>query len=165
MLERQLLANKEKRVLDVNTLAIFLVEDHPGNQYVSPVIEEGLRGAFTPLIMDILPIRAYWVMTKKWDCAKNESAKAIKHFVKEYDRPQYCSLSKQTITKSFELAEQLKHDVFDCIYLALALQEGASAIITTDTDFERLCKRVKLNYINPVPTNILKRFKEWNQNL
>lgn len=159
------MVNKEKRVLDVNALAIFLVEDHPGNQYVSPVIDEGLRGAFTPLIMDILPFRAYWVMTKKWGCAKKESAEAIKHFVKEYERPQYCCLSKQTITESFKLAGELKHDVFDCVYLALALQEGAKAIITTDTDFERLCKRLRLNYVNPVPTAILKRFKNWNPKL
>jgi len=159
------LVNKEKRVLDVNALAIFLVEDHPGNQYVSPVIEEGLRGAFIPLIMDILPIRAYWVMTKKWSCTKKESAEAIKHFVREYNRPEYCCLNRRTITESFKLAEQIKHDVFDCVYLSLALQEGASAIITTDTDFERLCKRVNLNYINPVPIDVLKRFREWGQNL
>lgn len=157
--------NKDKRLLDVNALAIFLVEDHPGNQYVSPLIEEGLRGAFIPLIMDILPIRAYWVMTKKWGCIKKESTEAIKHFVKEYDRPQYCCLTRQTITESFKLAEKLKYDVFDCVYLSLALQEGASAIITTDTDFEKLCKRVNLNYINPVPTDVLKRFREWGQDL
>jgi len=157
--------NKEKRVLDVNALAIFLVEDHPGNHYVSPVIEEGLRGAFIPLIIDILPVKVYWVMTKKWGCTKRESAEAIKHFVREYDRPQYCCLSRRTITETFKLAEQIKHDVFDCVYLSLALQEGASAIITTDTDFERLCKRVNLNYINPVPINVLKRFREWDQNL
>ena len=157
--------NKEKRMIDVNTLAIFLVEDHPGNQYVSPVIEEGLRGAFIPLIMDILPVRVYWVMTKKWRCPKKESAEAIKHFVKEYNRPQYCCLNRRTITESFKLAEKLKHDVFDCVYLALALQENATAIITTDTDFEKLCKRVNLYYINPVPTDVLKRFKEWDQNL
>lgn len=157
--------NKDKRLLDVNALAIFLVEDHPGNQYVSPLIEEGLRGAFIPLIIDILPIRAYWVMTKKWGCIKKESTEAIKHFVKEYDRPQYCCLTRQTITESFKLAEKLKHDVFDCVYLSLALQEGASAIITTDTDFEKLCKRVNLNYINPVPTDVLKRFREWGQDL
>jgi len=157
--------NKEKRVLDVNALGIFLVEDHPGNHYVSPVIEEGLRGAFIPLIIDILPVRVYWVMTKKWGCTKRKSAEAIKHFVREYDRPQYCCLSRRTITETFKLAEQIKHDVFDCVYLSLALQEGASAIITTDTDFERLCKRVNLNYINPVPIDVLKRFREWDQNL
>jgi len=157
------LASKEKRVLDVNTLAIFLVEDHPGNQFIAPIIEEGLRGAFIPLIMDVVPIRAYWVMTKRWQCSEKESAEAIKHFLKEYDRPQYCCLNKQTITESFKLAEELRHDVFDCIYLAFALQESAKAVITTDTDFERLCKQVKLEYINPVPVGVLRRFKEWDQ--
>lgn len=157
------MVSREKRVIDVNTLAIFLVEDHPGNQYVAPIIEEGLRGAYTPLIMDIVPIRAYWVMTRRWQCPERESAEAIKHFLKEYGQPQYRSLTKQTIIESFNLAEELKHDVFDCVYVAFALQESAAAIITTDTDFERLCKHSKLEYINPVPQNILKRFKEWNQ--
>jgi len=155
------LASKQKRVLDVNTLAIFLVEDHPGNEYVGPVLEEGLRGAYIPLVMDILPIRAYWVMTKKWGCSKEDSAKAVKHFTEAYDRPEYFCLHKQTIVRSFELAEELKHDVYDCVYIAAALQENASAIITTDTDFEKLCKRTRLRYINPVPKKILRRFKEW----
>ena len=163
MLERQPLASKEKRVLGINTLAIFLVKDHPGNQHITPIIEEGLRGAFIPLIMDIVPIRAYWIMTKRWQCLEKESAEAIKHFIKEYDRPQYRCLNKQTIIESFKLAEELKHDVFDCIYIAFALQEGATAIITTDTDFERLCKHSNLRYINPIPLDTLKSFKKWNQ--
>ena len=40
--EKQLLASEnviEKRVLDVNALAIFLVKDHNGNEFVSPLIE------------------------------------------------------------------------------------------------------------------------------
>jgi len=46
-----------------------------------------------------------------------------------------------------------------------ALKEDATTIITTDTGFKRLCKRVNLNYINPVPIDVLKRFREWDQNL
>ncbi len=137
------------------------MEDHPGNKYVSPIVEEGLRGAFIPLIMDVLPIRAYWIMTKKWRCPEKKSAEAIEHFLKSYEKPQYPSLKKQTIIESFRLAKELKHNVFDCVYLAFALQEGASAIITTDTDFEGLCKHVGLEYINPVPIEVLRRFKEF----
>lgn len=158
---RQPLASKERRVLDVNTLAIFLVDDHPGNQFVSPVVEEGLRGVYIPLLMDILPIRAYWIMTEKWGCEKRESAQAIKYFVEEYDTPEYYCLRKETIAKSFELAEKLNHDVYDCVYVAAVLQENASAIITTDTNFEKLCKNLRIQYINPVPLNVLRRFKEW----
>lgn len=109
------MASREKRVVDINTLAIFLVEDHPGNQYVASTIEEGLRGAYIPLIMDIVPIRAYWIMARMWQCPERESSEAIKHFLKEYGQPQYRSLTKQTIIESFNLAEELKHDVFDCV--------------------------------------------------
>jgi len=153
------LASKERRVLDVNALAIFLVGNHPGNEYISPLIEEGLRGAYILLIMDILPVRAFWVMTKKWKCPEKESAEAVEHFVREYERPQYYRIHRQTILKSFELAKELNHDVYDCVYLASALQENASAVITTDTDFERLCPRLGLEYINPIPSEVLKHFK------
>ena len=49
------------------------------------------------------------------------------------------------------------------MYLALALQEKATAIITTDTDFEKLCDPLGLKYINPVPREVLKRFMEQNK--
>ena len=153
----------EKRVIDVNVLAVFLVKDHPGNEYVSPVVEEGLRGAFIPLVMDILPIRAYWIMTKKWECPEKESAEAVEYFVKAYDRPRYPCLRRETLLESFRLAKKLRHDVFDCIYLAFALQEDAKAIVTTDTDFEQLCKQTGLEYVNPVPKEVLKQFKEQNK--
>jgi len=153
-------SDKERRVLDVNALAIFLVKDHPGNVFVSSVIEEGLKGAYIPVLMSILPIRAYWIMAKRWGCHLKESAKAIGHFIKTYDRVCYAGLRKETIVESFGLAEKLKHDVFDCAYLAFALQERARAIVTTDTGFERICKQVGLEYVNPVPKNVLKRFTE-----
>lgn len=153
----------DRRVLDVNTLAIFFVEDHPGHRYVSPVVEEGLAGRYVPLILDILPLRAYWVMTVKWGCSKDQSAAAIARFLEVYDRPRYPGLHKSSILESFRLAKELRHDVFDCAYLALAQQEGAKSIITTDGDFQRLCKRLKLEYQNPVPDNVLKRFRAWTR--
>jgi predicted nucleic acid-binding protein len=153
----------EKRVFDVNVLAIFLVKGHPGCEYVSPVVEEGLRGAYVPLVMDVLPVRAYWVMTRRWGLPEKECAAAIEHFVKAYDRPRYPCLKRDTILEGFRLADELRHDVFDCIYLSLALQEKAAGIVTTETDFEGLCKRVGLEYHNPVPKEVLKRFKEQNK--
>lgn len=153
----------EKRVFDVNVLAIFLVKDHPGNEYVSRVVREGLRGAYVPVIMDILPVRVYWIMTRKWGFPEKESIAAIEHFVKAYDRPLYSCLKRETILESFRLAGELGHDVFDCVYLAFALQEKAVGIVTTDTDFEKLCERKGLEYINPVPKEVLKSFKQQNK--
>jgi predicted nucleic acid-binding protein len=57
----------------------------------------------------------------------------------------------------------MNHDVSDYMYLALALQENANSIITTDSDFEKLCNHAGLKYLNPIPKEILKRFKEQNK--
>jgi predicted nucleic acid-binding protein len=102
-------------------------------------------------------------MTVKWGCSKDESADAIANFLDVYERPQYPGLHKSSGLESFRLAEELRHDVFDCAYLALAQQERAKSIITTDTDFRRLCKRLKLEYQNPIPEDVLKRFRAWTQ--
>jgi len=161
MLAKERLATNDKRIVDVNALAIFLVEDHPGHPYLAKVVEHGLRGAYIPLIMDVLPIRAYWIMTRRWDCDPGESRDAIIHFIRAYDSPVYFQLRKETIVRSFEVAEETSHDVFDCTYIGAAIQEKATGLITTDTDFERLCKRYNVGYWNPVPTDILKRFKDW----
>jgi predicted nucleic acid-binding protein len=153
----------EKRVFDLNILAVFLVKGHPGFEYVSPVVQEGLRGAYIPLIMDFLPMRVYWIMTQRWGLPERECAASIEYFLKTYDMPRYPALSRETILEGFRLAGDLKHDVFDCMYLALALQEKATGVVTTDTDFEKLCNHVGLKYINPVSREVLKRFKEQNK--
>lgn len=153
----------EKRVFDLNILAIYLVKGHPGFECVSPIVEQGLRGAYIPLIMDFLPMRAYWIMTKRWGLPEKDCRASIEHFLNTYDMPRYLGLSRETMVRGFQLAEDLKHDVFDCMYLALALQEKATGIVTTDTDFEKLCSPLGLEYINPVPREVLKRFKEQNK--
>jgi predicted nucleic acid-binding protein len=150
----------EKRVFDLSVLAVYLVKGHPGYECVFPVVEEGLMGVYIPVIPDFLPMRAYWIMTRRWGLPKEECAASIEQFLKTYAVPRYVGLSRETILEGFRLAGEFKHDVFDCMYVALALQEKAAAIVTTDTDFERLCKHTGLAYINPVPREVLKRFKE-----
>jgi len=152
----------EKKVWDVNVLAIFLVEDHPGHDYVFPVVEEGLRGVYIPIVLDIIPVRVYWILERKWGIDGREASRVVIEFLKRYKTPRYVPLGKETIIYSFKLADNLKHDVYDCIYLAIALQEGASSIITTDTDFERLCSAIGIKkYENPVPKEILKKFSSY----
>ena len=155
--------NVEKQVFDVNVLAIFLARGHPGFEHVSTVVESGLRGAYVPVVLDILPLRAFWIMSRRWGLPEKDCSASIEHFVRTYDVPQYSALGREAILKGFKLAEELKHDVFDCMYLALALQEKAAGVITTDTDFEKLCNQVGLKYINPVPKEVLKRFKDQNK--
>ena len=97
------------------------------------------------------------------ESSSKNCAASIEYFVKTYQMPRYPSLSRETILEGFRLAKDLKHDVFDCMYLSLALQEKATAIVTTDTDFEKLCNHEGLKYINPVPREVLEHFKEQNK--
>ncbi len=155
------MATRESAIIDVNTLAIYLVEDHPGNKYVTLELEKGLRGQYTPIALDNLPIRAFWIMTRQWGCDRAESEKAIRHFLDAYHTVEYRPIEKETIHLAFNMAHELHHDVFDTIYLSAAIQTGASSIITTDTDFQRLCQKKKLRYVNPVPTQVLEKFVQW----
>ena len=151
----------EKKVWDVNILAIYLVEDHPGHRYVAPIVDRGLRGEYVPVILDILPLRAYWIMERKWKIDSDEARAAVLDFVEKHEALQFTSLRKETIAEAFKLAEKFGHDVYDCTYIALAKQEEASAIVTTDMDFKELCKKAGLKYENPVPENVLKKFKSY----
>jgi len=161
MLEKQHLENIEKKVWDVNILAIYLVRDHPGNKYVTPIIESGLKGEYIPVLIDILPIRAYWIMEKKWKIEKGEAEASIRDFLEKYDNLLITKLTKETILNAFKLSKELRHDIYDTVYVSVAKSTNATTIITTDTDFKKLCKKTNLKYLNPIPPKILKKFKNY----
>ncbi|MCK4381332.1 MAG: type II toxin-antitoxin system VapC family toxin [Candidatus Lokiarchaeota archaeon] len=147
-----------RKLIDINFLSIFFVEDHPGFSYIKKLMDEGLTGAFKIIIPEILPFRAFWILTTKWGIDKQLAKEIIFEFVKNYSIPIYAGLKRDTIIEAFKYSNELNHDIYDCYYLALAKQENATSILTTDTDFDKLCKRIGLNYENPVPLDILKKF-------
>jgi len=145
------------KLIDVNVLSIFLVEDHPGHSYVDPVVSEGLAGAYRLLVPDYLPLRARWVLTTRWGIPKAEADRAIEDFL-EQRRVRYVAATRATLRAAYDLARRLRHDVDDTFYLALGRDLGASAFVTTDTGFRALCRRVGMEYENPVPAEVLARF-------
>ena len=147
-----------RKLIDINFLSIFFVEDHPGFSYIKKLMDEGLTGAFKIIIPEILPFLAYWILTTKWGIDKQLTKEIIFEFVKNYSIPIYVGLKRETIIEAFKYSNELNHDIYDCYYLALAKQENVSSILTTDTDFDKLCKKIGLNYENPVPLDILKKF-------
>jgi len=147
-----------RKLIDINFLSIFFVEDHPGFSYIKELMDEGLTGAFKIIIPEILPFRAFWILTTKWGIDKQLAKEIILEFVKNYSIPIYAGLKRETIIEAFKYSNELNHDIYDCYYLALAKQENATSILTTDTDFDKLCKKIGLNYENPIPLDILKTF-------
>ena len=147
-----------RKLIDINFLSIYFVEDHPGFSYIKKLMNEGLTGAFKIIIPETLPFRAFWILTTKWGIDKLLAKGIILEFVKNYSIPIYAGLKRETIIEAFKYSNELNHDIYDCYYLALAKQENATSILTTDTDFDKLCKKIGLNYENPVPLDILKKF-------
>ena len=154
-----------RKLLDVNVMAISLIEDHPGYPYIEPVIQEGLKGSFTLLIPSVLPFRVCWILTTKWDVPRKVAEEIVGYFVKNQPAPEYFGLNQTSIQEAFTLARELNHDIYDCYYLAAAHQMNANSIITTDSGFEKLCSRVSfsLEYENPVPEEILGGFREFHK--
>jgi len=152
--------NKERVLLDVNSLAIYLVEDHPGNEYISVEIEKGFSSKRDLIVMDYLPLRVYWVHTKKWGIEEKASKESITSFLKS--RINLIAIKKDGIIESFKIAKEKNHDVYDCFYISLARKANATHILTTDRDFFDLCEDESFKYLNPVPDKVLSKFYGFN---
>nr|MDO8112284.1 PIN domain-containing protein [Candidatus Sigynarchaeota archaeon] len=148
----------DKKIVDINCFSIYFVKNHPGHDYVKPIIDAGLRGEYRLVIPEILPFRAFWIMTTKWGIPKDDAKKVIVEFLHNYSNPVYVGLARDGSIKAFQYSNDFNHDVYDCYYLSIAIQEGGVSIITTDVGFEKLCEKAKLNYENPVPLDILRQF-------
>ena len=144
--------------LDINVVAIYLVENHPGNRYVKRIIDYGIENNIDFILFDFLPLRVYWILTSKWGAKKELSREAIVSFL-DLPNIKLVSVDKKDIQKAFTLATKLNHDVYDLIYMVIALKTNSKGIITTDTDFEKICYNTNLEYINPVPKSVLRKFK------
>lgn len=109
---------------------------------------------------DLLPLMANWVLARRWGIGENDTRTAIRSFL--HQPIALVGASRETIISACDIACEKKHDVFDCYFIALARQWKASSILTTDTDFSKLCRGEDFEYLNPVPPEILASFKQMN---
>lgn len=156
-----------KKLVDINCYAINLVDDHPGYAYVEPQITKGLKGNFKLVVLDVVPFRVHWMMTKRWQFDKVEAQEVILNFIRGNPNIQYIGLDYNAISQAFELTKRLNHDLYDCYYLAGAISSNCQSILTTDTDFDKLCQKLRalgeisIEYENPVPKKILTEFSQF----
>ena len=158
MQEKLLLGNRY--TLDINVVAIYLVENHPGNRYVTEVLDFGIRNKVEFILFDFLPLRVFWILTSKWGIRKDDAKDAIISFM-DLPNVKLVSIGKDDIKEAFKIAKLVNHDVFDTIYCVIAKKNNCAGIITTDRDFEKICGELGLEYINPVPDTILKKFHKY----
>jgi predicted nucleic acid-binding protein len=153
--------NSDKLFLDVNALAITLVEDHPGHSYLYDTLESGLLGEDQLLVHDYLPLRAQWVLTTKWGIERHVARNAVTSFLNQPVR--IVSASRETLFDAYEISARKNHDVYDSFFIALCRQEAVDRLVSTDGDFESLCADESTDWHNPVPDETRKQFHRFNE--
>ncbi|KTG25158.1 PIN domain-containing protein [Haloferax profundi] len=156
MREKQRSEGGDVRVLpDLNALSIQLIDDHPGHAYVADHLVPALQGQHTLLMFGYLPLRVQWVLEDLGFStvdARNAISSLLQYPMESVD------VTPKTILHAYEISAEKNHDVYDCFYIALAREANADALVTTDRDFEALCKDESFEYTNPVPDDVLSEF-------
>jgi len=134
---------------DVNILAIGLTDDHPAYEDVYPWIEEALDGPNALLVFDYYPLRAQYIMTKQFGVKPVDARNAVQSLVQSPAR--IISATDTTVLEAYEISAEKNHDVYDAFLLALARSYDADYLLTTDTDFDKLCETEDVTYQNPIP--------------
>jgi len=142
---------------DVNALAIQLVDDHPGHPYVAEHLVPALRGEQTLLLFGYLPLRVQWVLEDLGFStldARNAVTSLLQYPMESVD------VTPETVLSAYDVSAQKNHDVYDSFYLALARETDADVLLTTDRDFADLCADESVDYLNPVPEDVLADFHD-----
>ena len=141
---------------DINALAIQLVEDHPGHQYVANEVVPALEGEHTLLLFGYLPLRVQWVL-EDLGFSTVDARNAVQSLLRYPMEP--VTATPETVLDAYDISAAKNHDVYDCFYVALARGADADRIVTTDRDFEDLCEGESFGYRNPVPESVLSEFE------
>lgn len=145
---------------DVNAAAIALVDSHPGHRHVLEALRPALRGRDELLVYSYLPLRVEWILTSQWDLDRDAARAGVRSLL---DQPlRIVDADAAVLEDAYRIASERTHDVYDSFLLALARAHDADAIVTTDTDFDRLCAGGPVEYRNPVPEDVLARFESFD---
>ena len=147
----------DRLLLDVNAIAISLLSDHPGHEYVFPHVRRGFEGEATLLVFDYFPFRAQYVLTGWYGVEEHRARNAVQRFLRQPVR--VVSADRETILDAYEVSAETNHDVYDSFVVSLARYHEADALLTTDADFDGLCDGEAFEYLNPVPTDVLAEFR------
>jgi predicted nucleic acid-binding protein len=134
---------------DANILAIGLTDDHLAYDEVYPWIEDALDGPSALLVFDYYPLRAQYIMTQQFGIERADARNAVQSLVQSPAR--IISATDTTVLDAYDISAEKNHDVYDAFLLALARSYDADYLLTTDADFDELCKTEDVTYQNPIP--------------
>ena len=114
-------------VIDAS-VALKWVLDEPGSIQAESLLDQSL---IAPDLWLIEAANALWKRVQRSELTKAEALERLEVL----RRAPVTSFSSQPIlAKALDLAHQLNHPIYDCLYLALAIQED-SQVITADRRF------------------------------
>jgi predicted nucleic acid-binding protein len=108
---------------------------------VGEILEEAIEGRRALLAPDLLEsefANLLWKKVRRGECSEEIAAEVLALW--ETDRPGLI-VSQLLVHRALELAFRLDHPVYDCLYLAAAI-EYAAAFATADTRLARAARGV-----------------------
>ena len=147
----------DRKFLDVNAIAVFLDSDHVGHPYVRDAVAPGLRGAFEVLLNAYQLVRARWIMVNRWGLNPIDADEAVGS-IAALPSVTYVEGDGEVVLEALRLSREIRHDVYDCFVAKLAARADATHFVTTDAGIREACKATGIEYENPVPPAILRRF-------
>lgn len=148
----------ERLLADVNAVAISLLSDHPGHEYVFQHVVETFEGPSSLLVFDYFPFRAQYVLANHYGVPEHRARNVVQQFVRQ--PIEVVSADAAAILEAYEVSAEKNHDVYDSFLVSLARRHDADAILTTDTDFRDLCADEPFEYVNPVPAEVREQFHQ-----
>lgn len=149
-------SDTERVLCDVNTVAISLLSDHPGHEYVFPHIRRGFESEVELLVFNHFLLRAQYILTNWYDVEPHRARNIVQRFLRQPVR--VVSADRETLLNAYAVSAEKNHDVYDSFLVALTRTHDADALLTTDTDFKQLCADESFEYRNPVPSEVLSKF-------
>lgn len=147
----------DRKFLDVNAIAVFLDSDHVGHPHVRDAITPGLSGAFEVLLNAYQLLRARWIMVSRWGLSPSDADEAIGS-IAALPSVTYVEGDGDVVLEALRMSREIRHDIYDCFVAKLAARAKATHFVTTDTRIREACTAAGIEYENPVPTSILRRF-------
>jgi predicted nucleic acid-binding protein len=113
----------------------------PGHEAADQVLVARIAGERELLAPDLIVpefLNLLWKRVRRRECSREAAEQVLELW--ELDRPELVA-SSMLAAQAFELALALDHPVYDCLYLALALELDAP-LVTADRELARSARRV-----------------------
>ena len=129
-----------RTVVDASVAAKWYFAE-PGHEAADRIVEAAIAGERELMAPDLIVpelLNVLWKRVRRRECSREAAREILELW--EVDCPQLVA-SSELAAQAFELAATLDRPVYDCLYLALAMEVGAP-LGTADRELARAARSV-----------------------